>query len=145
MYLTLPFTLEHQDEETATYTEQVASGRTPVLGTLVIKKSVLTPTPPAVMRITLSYHAETSAPAEPRGSTRPPLDSGDQAPKVGDAVTVVKSRLTTPTSPPEWLGQYLGRTGTVLWTTPAGAMVEFADSRAWFPYVELERENPEKP
>ena len=145
MYLTLPFTLERQDEETATYSEQVASGKAPVLGTLVIRKSVLTPAPPAVIRITLSYHAETPPLSEPRGSAWPLLDVGEKALQVGDAVTVVKSRLTTPTSPPEWLGQYLGRTGTVLWTTPAGAMVEFADSRAWFPYVELERENPEKP
>ena len=51
---------------------------------------------------------------------------------------IVKNRLAGIHQPPEWLEQYLGRTGTVLWTTAGGAMVKLDNEATWFPYAELE-------
>jgi hypothetical protein len=58
-------------------------------------------------------------------------------------VTIVKNLLGGVASPPEWLEQFLGRTGTVLWTSESGAMVDLPDGASWFRHAELERRNPE--
>ena len=55
----------------------------------------------------------------------------------GSTVEIVKNRLAGIHQPPEWLEQYLGRVGTVLWTTVGGAMVKLDDEASWFPYGEL--------
>jgi hypothetical protein len=73
--------------------------------------------------------AESGAPAGP--STR-----GQKIAK-GDRVEVIKSRVSRVKSPPEWLEQYVGRTGVVLWTTADGAMVDLGPDTAWFSYQEL--------
>lgn len=146
MHLTLPFILEYEDEETATYEEQVESGRPPVVGTISVKKSALSAPLPSVMRITLSYSEGRPAPSEPLGSTLlHQAASSGKALEAGDKVTIVKSRHGTLASPPEWLEQFLGKTGTVLWTTASGAMVDLAGSATWFSYAELERGDPEIP
>jgi hypothetical protein len=144
MYLTLPFILDHEDAATATYEEQVESAQPPVIGTFTLNKSALSTPPPPVVRIILSYHEARPAPAEPPRLTGAHRTYFDEKPlNPGDKVTVVKNRHATVTSPPEWLEQYVGSTGTVLWTTPAGAMVNLPGSRAWFPYAELEQANPD--
>ena len=56
---------------------------------------------------------------------------------VGAKVTIVKNTTAGTKYPPEWLAQYLGRTGAVLWTTPEGAMVRLGEGATWFPYAEL--------
>jgi hypothetical protein len=55
----------------------------------------------------------------------------------GATVEIVKNRLAGIHQPPEWLEQYLGKRGTVLWTTVGGAMVELESGATWFPYAEL--------
>lgn len=146
MHLTLPFKLEQEDGETATYEEQVESGRPPVVGTISLNKLALSTPLPSIMRITLSYSEGRPVPSEPLDSTLSHrAASGEKALAVGDKVTIVKSRRGTLASPPEWLEQFLGKTGTVLWTTASGAMVDLAGSATWFSYAELERGDPEIP
>lgn len=146
MYLTLPFTLAQEDEETATYEEQVETGKPPVIGTISFRKSSLSTPPPSIVRIVLSYHEARATPAEPRSLTTSfDVDLDEKTLGVGDRVTIVKNRHATVTSPPEWLGQYMGKTGTVLWTTASGAMVNLHGSATWFSYAELERGNPGTP
>jgi hypothetical protein len=53
-------------------------------------------------------------------------------------VTIVKNTRAGAKYPPEWLEQYLGRTGKVLWTTTGGAMVKLDDEATWFSYAELD-------
>ena len=65
----------------------------------------------------------------------PPRD----ALKVSDKVKIIKDRDSGIRYPPEWLEQYLGRTGRILWTTAGGAMVKLERGATWFPYNELER------
>jgi hypothetical protein len=143
MYLTLPFILKQQDEQTATYEEEVQSGTSPVIGSLSVRKSALSPHPPSVMRVALSYGAARPAPTHPPGVDVPRWADFDEKPlEAKERVTVVKNRHGTLASPPEWLQQYVGQTGAVLWTTPSGAMVDLSGSATWFPYAELEREGP---
>ena len=59
--------------------------------------------------------------------------------KVGDKVLIVKDRDSGVRYPPEWLEQFVGRTGRILWITADGAMVMLEDGATWFPYKELER------
>ena len=56
----------------------------------------------------------------------------------GATVVIVKNRLAGIHQPPEWLEQYLGREGRILWTTAGGAMVQLDKQATWFPYAELE-------
>ncbi len=146
MYLTLPFMLEQEDEETAIYEEQVEGGNPPVIGTISVQKSALSSPLPSVIRITLHFHEGGPALSDSSGLTvSGRAATGEKALEAGDEVTVVKSRLGKVTSPPEWLEQFLGKTGTVLWTTASGAMVDLSGSATWFAYAELERGNPEMP
>jgi hypothetical protein len=146
VYLTLPFTLAQEDEKTATYEEQVETGKAPVIGTISFKKSSLSTPLPPIVRIVLSYHEARPTPAEPRSFTTAfDVDLEEKTLGVGDRVTIVKNRHATVTSPPEWLEQHLGKTGAVLWTTTSGAMVDLFGAATWFPYAELKRGNPETP
>jgi hypothetical protein len=54
-------------------------------------------------------------------------------------VRVIKSRTAGVKSPPEWLGQHLGKSGVVLWVTLGGANVDFGSEAVWFSYDELEK------
>lgn len=146
MYLTLRFILAEANEETATYEEQVESGKPPVIGTISVRQSALSRPVPSFMRITLSFYQGRPVPLEfPALTLARQTASPEKAPEAGDKVTVIKNRLGTLASPPEWLEQFLGKTGTVLWTSSLGAMVDLSDSATWFSYAELERENPETP
>jgi hypothetical protein len=146
VYLTLPFMLEQEDEETAIYEEQVEGGKRPVIGTISVQRSALSTPLPSVIRITLDFHGGGPALSDSSGLTvSGRAVSGEKTLEAGDQVTIVKSRLAKVTSPTEWLEQFLGKTGTVLWTTASGAMVDLSGSATWFAYAELERGNPEVP
>ena len=145
MHLTLPFTLEEEDDETATYVEQVESGKSPVIGIIAVKKSVLSQPAPFFMRIALSFPAGSPVLPETADSTLPRrLASSERALEAGDVVTIVKSMLGKVGSPPEWLEQFLGKTGTVLWTSELGAMVDLSEGATWFPCAELKRGHRER-
>jgi len=59
----------------------------------------------------------------------------------GSKVTIIKNEMAGVNYPPEWLAQYLGNTGVVLWITHDGAMVQLAGGATWFPYAELRLED----
>ena len=73
-----------------------------------------------------------SAAALPRRPTR-----GEDVLRKGATVRIVKNRTAGIHQPAEWLEQYMGREGTVLWTTAGGAMVKLDKEATWFPYAEL--------
>jgi hypothetical protein len=142
VHLTLPFTLEKEDDVTATYVEQAERGKPPVVGTISVNKSFLSDPPPSVIRVTLALQEGRPVAPEPPGPTLSRWRSSIEMDlKAGDRVTVVKNRLGGVASPPEWLEQSLGKIGTVLWTSRLGAMVALSGHSNWFPYAELERED----
>jgi hypothetical protein len=144
MYLTLPFVLAGEEEATVTYAEEAESGKLPVMGKIVFAKSALSSPPPRLVRISVSYVEGAPLSPEPSLVARARRVEPDRnSLKAGELVMVVKSRRAEFSSPPEWLGQYLGRKGTVLWTSNLGAMVHLSDSNTWFPYPELEFADPD--
>jgi hypothetical protein len=141
MFLTLAFTFEEEDGDCARYVEQVEPGKPPAIGTISVRKSALCEPLPSVLRMTLSFQECGRLPAErPDMTPSRAMAVNQRNLSVGDRVTVVKNRLASVGSPPEWLGQYLGKSGAVLWTTTLGAMVGLPDGATWFPYAELESE-----
>jgi hypothetical protein len=76
-------------------------------------------------------------PARAPHGTPKPAAAPTEALATGDQAKIVKNALAGTKYPPEWLEQYLGRTGKVLWTTAGGAMVELDHEATWFPYAEL--------
>jgi hypothetical protein len=141
MFLTLAFTLEEEDEEHGRYVEQAEPGKPPAIGTISVRKSALCEPLPSVLRMTLSFQECGQLPEARPDMTPSRAKTVDRRNlSAGDKVTVVKNRLASVGSPPEWLGQYLGKSGPVLWTTTLGAMVDLPDGATWFPYAELESE-----
>jgi hypothetical protein len=69
----------------------------------------------------------------------PRMEPPSQAPlRPGGQVTIVKSRIAGAKYPPEWLDQFLGKKGTILWVTDKGAMVRIGNDATWFAFAELE-------
>jgi hypothetical protein len=119
------------------YVEEPVGDNQPMLGTLSVESAVLPQPAPPVIEVSVRYR-EAAGAATPVDLSRfvpPPRE----ALKAGDKVTIVKDRVSGIRSPPEWLEQYLGRTGRILWTTAGGAMVKLDKGATWFPYSELER------
>lgn len=119
------------------YVEESAGENPLLLGTLSLDSGALPQPAPAVIEVTVEFgEAATAAvAAETRRFVPPP----SEVLKAGDTVTIVKDRTSGIRYPPEWLDQYLGRTGRILWTTAGGAMVKLDKGATWFPYTELER------
>jgi hypothetical protein len=143
MNVALTLVKESEEELTVGYAE-MDTGENPLLAEgLVLRRSALPDPPPQLMHILLRWEQDATAsgtiPAEaeyplPRGAT-----SWRDEVKVGDHLTVIKSRSAGVKSPPEWLEQYVGRTGVVLWTTADGAMLDIDGKASWFSYQELKR------
>ncbi len=138
MSRTTILTLVHETEDTAYYAEASGKAGALLLGTVGVQKGALpTPTPSAI-RVTLEPEAPEQHP-RPRPSAdlaRRLLDT-EGIIEAGSTVTIVKNRLADMNQPPEWLEEYLGRKGTVLWTAAGGAMVKLEKEATWFPYAEL--------
>ncbi len=133
--------LVHETKDAAHYAERPDDEQYPLLGTVSVQKWALpTPTPSNIRLALESYEierpSEAAAGAGPEGVGKR-ADEDVSALHKGAAVEIVKNRLAGIHQPPEWLEQYLGRTGTVLWTTAGGAMVKLDDEASWFPYAEL--------
>jgi len=120
-----------------------------VVGDLSILKAALPVPAPEMIRLSLSFDAESSSePVRPEtGSTTAAQVAAvssatgadlERTPAVGDLVRVVKNRQSEIKRLPEWLGQYLGKTGVVLRVTPNGGIVEIEGGATWFSYDELE-------
>jgi hypothetical protein len=138
MTLVTTLALIHETEDSAHYAEGPGEDRYPLLGTLSVQKWALPKPTPSAIRLTLeSYDATPPSPPPPSREAARREHLGDTALRKGATVTVVKNRTAGMHQPQEWLEQYLGRKGTVLWTTAGGAMVKLDDQATWFPYAEL--------
>jgi hypothetical protein len=144
MTLVTTLTLVYETKDNAHYAESPDADETSLLGTLSIQKWALPRPAPSTIRLTLEpYELERPTPAvRPRGAAastgaRATADATTSALRKGATVEIVKNRLAGIHQPPEWLEQYLGRRGTVLWTTVGGAMVKLESGATWFPYAEL--------
>jgi hypothetical protein len=140
MTLTTYFQLAGESEGGACYEERAAEGHPPVIGTLCIQRWALPQPLPSSLRVSLSFFGA-DHPFAPSAETQPGRrPAGKNQVTAGKSVTVIKNAAATMQQAPEWLEQYLGRTGTVLWTAADGAMVKFDDSATWFTYAELQME-----
>jgi hypothetical protein len=135
MTLMTTLTLAHEAGGRALYLEKPAGENRPVIGSLSIESWALRKPIPSAIRVTVESY-EIMPPRIPL-KTSEPAAASCEALATGDRVTIVKNALAGTKYPPEWLEQYLGRTGKVLWTTAGGAMVELGHEATWFPYAEL--------
>jgi hypothetical protein len=135
MTLVATFSLAREADGRAQYVETPRGEHHPAIATLSIESWALPEPTPSAIRVTVEFYE----PARPR--TAP--DASRVAPtreetlREGDEVTIIKNTMAGTKYPPEWLEQYLGRLGKVLWTTAGGAMVELKGEATWFPYAEL--------
>ncbi len=137
MTLIAHFRLVSESEDTSCYEERIEQGLSPAIGILRIQNKALPRPIPSSLRIALDFF----------GSARPFNLAVERATnealqdkkvlKEGKSVTVVKSTLAGVHYPPEWEQQYLGRTGSVLYTTADGAEVKLGDAVTWFHSTEL--------
>jgi hypothetical protein len=150
MTLITTLTLVHETKDSAHYAEAPDQDQFPLLGTVSVQKWALPRPTPSTIRLALEpYEAERSAAAgpagAPAGAEAASAETGAAATasklRKGATVRVVKNRLAGIHQPPEWLEQYLGRKGIVLWTTAGGAMVQLDKQATWFPYAELSVED----
>jgi hypothetical protein len=135
MTLIATLLLVHETKDSAHYAERPEDEECPLLGTVSVQKWALPkPTPPN-LRLTLEPYED----ERPTTTARAELVEGESTTPLhkGATVEVVKNRLAGVHQPAEWLEQFLGRTGTILWTTAGGAMVKLDDEATWFPYAEL--------
>jgi hypothetical protein len=142
MTLITTLTLVHETEQAAHYAEHPGDDECPLLGTLTVQKWALPKPTPSTLRLVLeSYETKQPHSAVPASGAAAGAAAGAgedmSALRKGARVEIVKNRLASIHQPPEWLEQYLGRTGIVLWTTAGGAMVKLDDEATWFPYAEL--------
>ena len=138
MTLITTLTLVHETKDAAHYAERPGDEEYPLLGTVSVQKWALPkPTPTTIRLVLESYDMEPVASVAPRPTAASDADLDVSALRKGVAVEIIKNRLAGIHQPPEWLGQYLGRTGSVLWTSAGGAMVQLDDQASWFPYAEL--------
>jgi hypothetical protein len=120
------------------YAEETADDQTPVVGSVSIDSAALPSPAPPVIEMSLGF-AEVAAEQAPKADLSRFIPPPRDALKVSDKVKIIKDRDSGIRYPPEWLEQYLGRTGRILWTTAGGAMVKLERGATWFPYNELER------
>jgi hypothetical protein len=132
MSLSATLKMESVQQGTVRYVDSFGGADAFLPAPVAVRASDLPDPPPALLHISLSWYqapltegAPPSAHAEPRRIAQ------------GDRVEVVKSRVSGVKNPPEWLEQYVGRTGIVLWTTADGAMVDLGADTTWFTYGEL--------
>lgn len=138
MSRTTILTLIHETDDTAYYAEASGKAGPLLLGAVGVQKGALLMPAPSEIRVTLEPEALEQHPG-PRPSAhlaRRLLDT-EGIIEAGSSVTIVKNQLAGMNQPPEWLEEYLGRKGTVLWTAAGGAMVRLDKEATWFPYAEL--------
>ena len=137
MVLSVVLSLDEVTDDVVRYVEQ-SGGKPPIIGTMAIERWALPEQVPSELRLTIEFRREVppvtadvgAGTSERQRATKASLNTGDK-------VTIVKNANAGTKYPPEWLAQYLGRTGVVLWTTNEGAMVQLAGGATWFPYAEL--------
>jgi hypothetical protein len=140
MLLSIVLSLDEVTETTVRYIEH-AWGKPSIIGPLYIERRALPESVPSELRLTLEFRAEVRPVGRGTGGVRPDKVASKARLNTGTKVTIVKNTVTGTKYPPEWLAQYLGKTGVVLWTTHEGAMVQLAEGATWFPYEELSVED----
>jgi hypothetical protein len=141
MVLSVVLSLDEVTDDVVRYIEQ-AGGKPPIIGTIAIERWALPEPAPSEIRLTLEFRREAPPAAAGMGAATSERATASRASlNTGDKVTIVKNTMAGTKYPPEWLAQYLGRTGVVLWTTNEGAMVQLAGGATWFPYAELRIED----
>jgi hypothetical protein len=139
MTLICTLTLVHETEDSAYYAESPALEGAVLLGALTVRKWGLPQPTPTALRLTLeSYEAEKPSRAAAGIPKKRRVLEAETLFREGATVVIVKNRLAGIHQPPEWLEQYLGHEGRILWTTAGGAMVQLDKQATWFPYAELE-------
>ena len=113
---------------------------------VVLRASALPDPPPDEIHITVDW-AEVAArpgrrqrgcgPRRPIRARRWARAPGGGSPKRATASRWSRAEYRASKNPPEWLEQFVGRTGIVLWTTADGAMLDLDGETAWFSYEEL--------
>ena len=142
MVLSVVLSLNEVTDDVVRYIEKTG-GKPPILGTIAIERWALPEQVPSEIRLTLEFRREAPPVAGGVGvgtSERQPSErqrASKASLSTGDKVTIVKNAMAGTKYPPEWLAQYLGRTGVVLWITNEGAMIQLAGGATWFPYAEL--------
>jgi hypothetical protein len=131
--VTMALTLVGMTEEALHYRGTNTGGAT--VDVLIPKVGQADP-PPRTIVVSLDVPESTKT----TGAGWPAPDERPAATQVqpGSQVTIVKSRIAGAKYPPEWLDQFLGKKGTVLWVTEKGAMVRIGTDATWFAYPELE-------
>jgi len=138
MTLMATLTLVDEAEDSVQYAEQSKGDSPPAIGAVRIQRWAVPKPAPSAIRVTLDFYEPTQpAPTHLESAVAHVSRFDEGALHQGDAVAIVKNTTAGIKYPPEWLQQYLGRTGTILWTTAGGAMVKLDDEATWFPYAEL--------
>jgi hypothetical protein len=138
MTLVATLTLVSETEDSAHYAENPELDQYPLLGTVIVQRWALPKPTPSTIRLTLeAYETERPSPSPASLRTAQEGDLPEAVLRRGATVKIVKNRTAGIHQPAEWLEQYLGREGTVLWTTAGGAMVKLDKEATWFPYSEL--------
>jgi hypothetical protein len=124
------------------------SGHEAALQTITVRASALAEPPPDEIRVIIQWSTDMPAESEAGESAQAPgrptvggTKPAQREIRKGDRVRVVKSRVSSAKSPPEWLEQYVGRTGVVVLTTADGAEVNLGTKTTWFSFAELVRED----
>jgi hypothetical protein len=148
MILSATLKKESADGANVRYVDSYGGKHSFLSEAIVIKAADLPDPPPALLRVSLSWYQAPRA-VEGQGSGEEgALAVGKAGPPrlaQGDWVKVIKSRKSGVRNPAEWLEQYLGQTGVVLWVTPDGASVSLGGGAVWFSYDELERSELDQP
>lgn len=130
------------DGESATYVDSYGGKDSFLSGPVAVRTSDLPDPPPALLRVSLSWY-QAPLVQEGNGAAEEGMQAttaaGRQRIAPGDRVKVIKSRIAGVRNPAEWLEQYLGQAGAVLWVSPDGATVNLAGGAVWFAYDELLR------
>ena len=148
MILSATLKRESVDDATVRYVDSYGGKHSFLSEAIVIKAADLPDPPPALLRVSLSWY-QAPRTEEGQGAGEESMSAATKAgrprPAQGDRVKVIKSRKSGVRNPAEWLEQYLGQTGVVLWVTPDGASVSLGGGAVWFSYDELERSELDTP
>jgi hypothetical protein len=141
MSLSATLKMASVDQGTVYYVDSFGGAHAFLAGPVAISASDLPDPPPLLLHVSLSWYqapvTEGAGGAGPERAAPRPAAKGRKI-AAADRVEVVKSRVSGVKNPPEWLEQYVGRSGIVLWTTADGAMVDLGSDTTWFAYEELQ-------
>jgi hypothetical protein len=137
MTLVAALTLAQEANGRAQYVETPVGDNLPVIGTLSVEDWALPKPTPSAIRVTVEFYEAARPRTAPTPDASRATTTRQETLREGDEVTIIKNTMAGMKYPPEWLEQYLGRTGKVLWTTRGGAMIRLDDETSWFSYAEL--------